>query len=252
MDIVSHDAVQVLDIAPGVVQLTMQDRTSRNTFSAALTVGLVNAFRRISADERYRAVVLTGYESYFCSGGTQEALLALHAGEGKFTDTNLYSLALECEIPVIAAMQGHAIGGGFVFGLFADCVVMSRESVYAANFMKYGFTPGMGATYVLPKKLGMGLAGEMLLSARTYRGAELEKRGVPFTVVPRAETLGTALQLATELAEKPRHSLVTLKNHLVAPLRAELPQVVAAELVMHEETFHRPEVRERIHRSFGR
>ncbi len=97
-------------------------------------------------------------------------------------------------------MQGHGIGGGLVFGLFADFVLLSRESIYTANFMKYGFTPVTGATYVL----GLGLAEEMLLSARTYRGADLEKRGIQFPVLPGVEVLQNAHQLARDLAEKPR------------------------------------------------
>jgi polyketide biosynthesis enoyl-CoA hydratase PksI len=244
-------AVQLHEIAPGIVQVTMQDRQSKNAFSAELVGGLLDAFKRIRAESRWRAVVLTGFDTYFCSGGTQEGLLSLQEGRGKFTDTNIYGLPLECDIPVIAAMQGHAIGGGFVLGLFADFVVMSRESIYTTNFMRYGFTPGMGATYVLPKKLGISLAEEMLLGARTYRGVELEKRGIPFTVLPRAEVLEHAYQLARDIAEKPRVSLVTLKSHLVAELRAQLPAVIDKEVSMHEQTFHQPEVRDRIHAMFG-
>jgi polyketide biosynthesis enoyl-CoA hydratase PksI len=175
----------------------------------------------------------------------------LQQGQGKFTDSSLYGLPLECRIPVVAAMQGHGIGGGFVFGLFADCVVLSRESVYTTNFMKYGFTPGMGATFVLPQKLGIGLAQEMLLTARTYRGVDLEKRGIVFPVLPRAEVLEHAHMLARDLAEKPRVSLITLKDHLVAGMRAALPAIIQKEVAMHEKTFHQPEVRERIQSSFG-
>lgn len=194
----------------------------------------------------------TGYDSYFASGGTQEGLLAIHDGKAKFNDLNIYSLALDCPIPVIAAMQGHGIGGGFVMGLFADFVVLSRESVYTANFMKYGFTPGMCATCILPEKLGFSLAEEMLLSARTFRGAELEKRGIPFPVLPWAEVLGYALELAREVAEKPRVSLITLKDHLVAHIREKLPGFIEKEVAMHEKTFHQADVRERIVTLFGK
>jgi polyketide biosynthesis enoyl-CoA hydratase PksI len=148
-------------------------------------------------------------------------------------------------------MQGHGIGGGFVLGMFADFPVLSRESVYTTNFMKYGFTPGMGATFILPQKLGIGLAEEMLIGARTYRGEELQKRGVPFPVLPRAQITEYVLELAASIAEKPRISLVTLKDHLVRPLRAGLPAVIQQEVAMHEKTFHLPEVRERIEVLFG-
>ncbi|MBC7984228.1 MAG: enoyl-CoA hydratase/isomerase family protein [Candidatus Obscuribacterales bacterium] len=248
----SSEVVQLLEIAPGIVQVTMQDRVNKNTFSPGLMTGLLSAFAQIRSNTSCRVVVITGYDTYFCSGGSQEGLLMLQEGQGKFTDTNLYSLPLECEIPVISAMQGHGIGGGFVFGLFADCVVLSRESIYTTNFMKYGFTPGMGATYVLPKKLGIGVAEEMLLSARTYRGADLEKRGIPFPVLPRVEVLAYAHQLARDLAEKPRMSLVTLKSHLVAEMRAQLPAMIEQEVAMHEKTFHQPEVKERIQSVFGK
>jgi len=248
----SSEVVELLEIAPSIVQVTMQDRLHKNTFSSELVIGLMGTFQRIRSDARYRVVILTGYDTHFCSGGTQEALLGLHEGRGKFTDVNIYSVPLDCEIPVISAMQGHGIGGGFVFGLFADCAILSRESVYTTNFMKYGFTSGMGATYILPKKLGIGLAEEMLLSARTYRGADLEKRGIPFPVLPRADVLPYAQQLARDLAEKPRVSLVTLKSHLVAEMRAQLPAVVAQEVTMHDQTFHPAEVKDLIRNGFGK
>ena len=165
---------------------------------------------------------------------------------------NIYRLALDCRIPVIAAMQGHGIGGGFALGLFADFIILSRESVYTTNFMKYGFTPGMGATYIVSKKLGFSLAQELLLNAGSYRGAELQKRGVPFPVVPRAEVMGYALALARQLAEKPRLSLITLKDHLVAPIREQLPKVIEQELAMHEKTFHQAEVKDRLITLFGK
>jgi polyketide biosynthesis enoyl-CoA hydratase PksI len=247
----ASSVVDIREVAPGVVQLTMQDREYRNTFSPALVAGLLGAFGDIGDDPRSRAVVLTGYDTYFCTGGTREALHRLHEGRGKFSDTNLYGLPLQCQIPVVAAMQGHGVGGGFVFGLFADVVVLSRESVYTTNFMKYGFTPGMGATHVLPAKLGIALAAEMLLSARNYRGQELADRGVPFTVLPRAEVLPHAVALAIEVAEKPREALVTLKAHLTRQLRGELPAVIEEEVAMHGVTFHRPLVGERIERLFG-
>jgi polyketide biosynthesis enoyl-CoA hydratase PksI len=248
----SIDVVEYQELAPGIVQIVMRDVASKNAFSAALVAGLAQAFDRIRDERRARVVVLTGYDSYFCSGGTHEELLALHQGHCRFTDLiGIYRAALDCEVPVIAAMQGHAIGGGFVFGLFADFVVLSRESVYTTNFMRFGFTPGMAATYLVPKKLGLGLGHEMLLSARTYRGADLEKRGVPFTVLPRSDVLAHAHQLAQDLADMPRASLVLLKNRLVADLREELPAHVEHELAMHEATLHTPEVAARIARTFA-
>lgn len=244
------DVVTLHEVEAGILQVTMQDRENKNTFSPALVEGLISAFDAIALDTRCKAVILTGYDSYFASGGTKAGLLELSEGKSKFSDRDFYSLALNCEVPVVAAMQGHGVGGGFVLGLFSDFPILSRESVYTTNFMKYGFTPGMGSTFVLPAKLGITLAEEMMLTARTYRGEELQRRGVPFPVLPRNEIADYALELARSLADKPRPSLVTLKDHLVAGLRAGLPAVIAQEEAMHAKTFGQPEVKDRIRAFF--
>ena len=244
--------VDLKDLGDGILQVTMQDRANKNTFSEELMAGMVDVFATIRARSEDKVVILTGYDSYFSTGGTESGLQDLSAGKGKFTDQDLYSLALNCPIPVIAAMQGHGVGGGFVMGLFADFVVMSRESVYTTNFMKYGFTPGMGATMIVPEKLGTALGHEMMLGAKNYRGEELKQRGVPYPVLPRAEVLPYAIELAKTLAQKPRVSLVTLKDHLVSGLREKLPGFIEKEVQMHEQTIHQPEVRALIEANFGR
>lgn len=247
----TQPVVHLHEIEEGIVQIIMEDRFHKNTFTEEFAHSLIQAFQSVADNASYKVVILTGYDNYFASGGTKEGLLAIYDGKMKFTDLNIYSLALDCRIPVISAMQGHGIGGGFVLGLFADFIILSRESLYTANFMKYGFTPGMGATYILEKKLGLPLAEELLLNADNYRGGELEKRGIPFPVLPREEVPEYALQLARQIAEKPRVSLITLKDHLVRKIRSELPSVIDLEIVMHEKTFHQPEVKERILQLFG-
>ncbi|WP_062085683.1 polyketide synthase [Caballeronia udeis] len=248
----SEPVVGIEELEAGIVLVRMQDRINKNTFTSELIDGLTQAFARISERTDCKVVVLSGYDSYFSSGGTKEGLRDLFEGKFKFTDKDLYSLALKCPVPVVAAMQGHGIGGGFVLGMFADLVILARESIYTANFMKYGFTPGMGATFILPIKLGIALAQEMMLSAANYRGEELQKRGVPFSVLPREQVLPHAVALARSLAEKPRASLVALKTHLAAPLREQLPRFIDEELALHELTFHQPEVKERIEALFGK
>jgi polyketide biosynthesis enoyl-CoA hydratase PksI len=244
-------AVVLEEVDHGIVKITMQDRVYKNGFSDALITGLAEAFARTQEESKNKVIILTGYGPYFSSGGTREKLLALHDGSSQFSDAPLYDLPLRCPIPVVAAMQGHGIGGGFALGLFADFVILSRESVYTTNFMKYGFTPGFGSTCVLRHKLGFALAEEMLMTANSYRGEELERRGVPFPVVPRAEVGERAITLARAIAEKPRTSLAALKEHLTESLRNDLKDAIAKEIAMHGETFHLPQVKERIKSLFG-
>jgi polyketide biosynthesis enoyl-CoA hydratase PksI len=235
-----------------IAVIEMADREGRNTFTRALVAGLGVALQRVADDRTIKVVVIHGYESIFCAGGTQEELLTLAEHKVTFDAHNFYRALLDCPVPVIAAMQGHALGGGLVFGLYADLVVMAQEAIYSANFMKYGFTPGMGSTLVLPMKLGAVLANEMLFSARGYHGGTLRERGIGIPVVPRAETVSTALKLANDLADKSDVALRLLKQAMNHRLLLDLPDAIAREKAMHETTFAQPDIIDRINQRFGR
>ena len=248
----AEDVVLLTRPADGIAVVELADREHSNLFSPALVRGLVEAFAALAADTALRAVVVHGYGSVFCPGGTRDELLGIFEGRVKFDDLPLYRLFLDCPVPVLAAMQGHALGGGLAMGLFADVVLLAEELLYSANFMKYGFTPGMGATLVIPARFGGLLATEMMFTAASYHGGELARRGVGCRVLKRAEVIPAALRLARDIADKPVVSVRMLKAHLAAPLRDALPGTVAAELAMHRTTFAQPVVRERIETMFGR
>lgn len=248
----SNETVNLTYPEAGIALVVMADRTARNTFSKALVQGLMTTFAQISEDPTVKVVVLHGYDNYFCCGGTQEELIHFYEGKMKFSDLPIYRLLLDCAVPTISAMQGHALGGGLAFGCFADLMVMAEESMYSANFMKYGFTPGMGATYILPYKLGALLGGEMLLSANHYHGGVLRARGIAAKVVKKHEVIPTAMALARDLANKPLVSLKLLKAHLTQQIKRELPAYIEQELAMHAISFAQPEVKERIETLFGR
>lgn len=242
--------VHLLEIQPDIALIKMEDRENKNLFTQQFMEELCDAFETAENNENYKVIIFTGYDNYFATGGTKETLLAIQEGQMTFLtedgNKNVYSLPLDCKIPVIAAMQGHAIGGGLSLGLFSDFIIMSRESIYSASFMKYGFTPGFGSTYIFPQKVGISLAEDFLITARTFRGDDLAKRGIPFEVYPRKDVLDKAIELAQILAEKPRISLITLKDNLVEDIRKNLPAAIEKELTMHQITFHQPEVKEKI------
>ncbi len=246
-----NEAVSLKRTENGIAIVALEDRVSKNTFSGTFVNGLLRVFAEIDVDTRLKAVVVHGYDSYFCCGGTKEELLNILEGKLQFTDAGFYDVFVRCKIPVIAAMQGHALGGGLALGCFADMIVLSEESLYSANFMRYGFTPGMGATYIIPRKFGECLGAEMLLAATSYHGGELRNRGATMPVVKREKVIETALGMAREIADKPRVALMELKRHLVKPIREALPGVIESELAMHRITFAQPEVRGRIETRFG-
>lgn len=246
------EVVSITEITEEIVQITMQDKVSRNTFSKELMQGLKQAFAIVNQNKAYKVVILIGYDSYFSCGGTPDELQQIYDGKLKFTELDFFTAPIDCEIPVIAAMQGHAIGGGLVFGCYADFQILGKENIYTANFMKYGFTPGMGATYMVPLRFGSSLGSEMIFTAESYRGGELQERGVSLHVVPKKEVRTEAITLAKKLAEKPRLSLVTLKKHMTSKIKRSLKDIFEQELEMHKITFHQPQVKENIKALFER
>lgn len=235
----------------GVVLVSLCERSSKNTFSPAFVEGVIAAFEHISSVPDYKVVVLTGYDNYFACGGTREGLLAIQSGRARFTDEQSYRMPLSCEIPVIAAMQGHAIGAGWTMGLFCDWAVYSEESTYQSPYMLYGFTPGAGSTLIFPQRLGRALSHEILLTARPFLGRELQQRTSAMPVLPRSAVLPYALALAEQLAQSDRNQLIAQKSARSAALRQLLPQVFAQELALHDRTFvNNPDVIANIARHF--
>lgn len=233
-----------------IATITIDDIPNKNCMSPEFFGGLRKVSEEIRSNTETKVVVFHGLGSYFCSGGNKQLLLDISEEKKKYTDIGFFHYLLDCDVPTIAAMQGHAIGGGLIFGMYADAIVMAEECIYSANFMHYGFTPGVGATIVIPEKCGKILGNEMLLSGKDYLGRELKERGISAHVVKKADVLQTAMSLAKNLAEKPLISLKILKHHLNIKLRNELPSIIAAELEMHRLTFTRPEVKARIEKLF--
>ncbi|TQV86004.1 non-ribosomal peptide synthetase [Aliikangiella coralliicola] len=221
----------------GILEIKMEDREAKNMHSDAILDGLIEVFSHIETAPDYKVIVLTGYDNYFSTGGTKDDLVAIQEGKAKFTDVKVYHLAMECKLPVIAAMQGHGIGAGWALGMFADFVFFSRESKYLSPYMNFGFTPGAGATLILPKQLGYDLARESLLTAQEIAGGELAARGLSIPVLPRKEVVPAAMALAKTLANNAREQLIGLKHQFTQQLHKPLEQTYELELAMHDKTF---------------
>lgn len=221
----------------GILVVKMEDREAKNMFSEAFIEGMNEVFEHVENTSTYKAIVLTGYDNYFASGGTKETLLAIQEGKTKFTDNRIYQISMTCKIPVIAAMQGHGIGAGWAMGMFADFVLFSEENRYFSPYMNYGFTPGAGATFIFPEKIGHDLARETLMTAQEYAGKELKERGLFMSVLPKEQVASAALDLARQIANRSRSSLVAFKHQQTQHLYAPLEETYKHELAMHEKTF---------------
>ncbi len=231
----------------GVSWMKMNDAKGRNIFSAEFIEEFLDALEDLEQNARPRVLVLSGLPDVFCGGAEKKALLDLCEGKMAVRDLVICERLLEVPFPVVAAMEGHAIGGGLAVGFCCDIVLAARESRYGAVFMSLGFTPGMGTTTLLAELVGPFLANEMMFTGKRFRGSELEGRGTHINyILPRAEVLAKARDIAEQIAEKDARSLSLLKHALGVKKKKLLVDARLQEDLMHRITFSFPETRRRI------
>ncbi|GAB3227114.1 hypothetical protein GCM10027447_17910 [Glycomyces halotolerans] len=234
----SEGTVRTRRLDDGIFHLTLDAPSGLLTdeATAELRAGLDAAVA-----DGARAVVISGTGDVFSAGADRDALRSLRDGSAHFTDAPfVYEGLASCPVPVIAAMNGHASGGGLAFGLHADMVVMSRDSVYSANFVAHDITPGMGATYIIEQRFGRTLAREMLYTGRTYTGAELERRGASVAFADHDRVLDEALAMASGVARRDATIVGTLKANLGRRSLDEMAPVIENESHMHRDLFENP------------
>jgi enoyl-CoA hydratase/carnithine racemase len=211
------------------------------------------ALAQLANDCAVRAVVLEGGDRYFLAGASRAALLESNRRNDAMGYAAVASRALlALPIPVVAAAAGHAIGGGLLVALWCDVAVLADESLYGANFMALGFTPGMGATHAVPEAFGEPLGRELLFTGRLLTGREIRDACCPLShaVRPRAQVLDHALSRARAIAEAPRQALMLLKQNLVTRRCEALERALRAEAGAHATLFTQAETFEEIARRY--
>jgi polyketide biosynthesis enoyl-CoA hydratase PksI len=233
--------VRVADLEAGIAELTLDDAEHDNRLSDRLCDELLLALGELAGRPALKVVLLRGRPDVFCAGATRQALQRVLSGTLHVKDLLLSRPMLDFPVPIVGALEGHAVGGGLVLALCCDLLVAARDKRYGMNFTSMGFTPAMGTTTLLPAAVGRGVAAEMTLTARYYRGRDLAGTGLFNRVVPAGEVLDTALGLARRIAQQPRHALVWCKESLALPRRRLLREAMSHEHLMHRVCFGRPE-----------
>jgi len=238
-------------VEEGIAALTLTDAPDKNAFSEPFIEQLLARLDEVAGNEAIRVCLLRGLPEVFCAGAHQDLLLELADGKMAPTDIILTKVMLDLPIPTIAAMEGHAVGGGLALGLCCDVVLLARESRYGCSFMNLGFTPGMGITRLLAQAVGDYVANEMLFGGQMFKGRHFEGRGGINYVLPRDEVWPRALKLARRIADKPRHALTLLKRYQSLEKRRTFEQTRTVESFMHELSFAQPETARLIRENYA-
>ena len=231
----------------GIATLKMQDVDGRNLFSDRLVEEVISALDELEERVKPSVVVLCGLQEVFSGGAEKKALMDLAEGKLVVKDLLISEKLINTTFPVIAAIEGHAMGGGLVMALCCDIVIASLEARYGAVFMTMGFTPGMGCTTLLQELVGPYIANEMMYTGKRFKGKELSSKGTNINYfLPRAEVLSKARDVALQIADKNIESVRLLKYTLCARKKKLLIDARLQEDLMHRLSFGFPETKETI------
>ena len=220
-----------------VATVTLNRPEALNALSLQLTVDLLAACRK-AADDRARAVVLTGNGRAFCSGGDLREMQSMWQREGRieaFLEDPLAALhgvikfIRETPVPFIAAVNGVCAGAGTNFALACDLIVAADNATFNEAFVRIGLSPDCGGTFFLPRAVGEKLAAELFMLGGTVDAARALQIGMINRVVADESLLDEAHALAAKLAAGPTGSIGRIKRMLNASYSNDLDAQLALE-----------------------
>ena len=218
----------------GVAVLRLNRPESLNALDRTLVEALAGALEKATADPTVRAIVLSGEGGAFCSGADlKEALRELDAGlslgERLASFQKSIRLIASAAQPVLAAVDGPAVGFGADLALACDIRVLSERAYFEEKFVAIGLMPDGGGTFHLPRLLGFGRALELLLLGERIDAGRALELGLTSRVLPPGEHLEAALTLAARLAEGPPLALAAIKRATRASVDGTLAEALARE-----------------------
>ena len=209
-------------VADHVATITLNRPDKRNALNHAAYAELETAFRAAVVDAEVRCVIVTGTDPAFCSGDdVREILAAPRPVEATPTSpvirhqpTPAAMAALECDKPVIAAVNGAAVGWGMELALYADIRIASEAARFAELFIKRGLVCDVGGFYRLPAIVGPAKAAELLFTGDPIDAAEALRIGLVSEVAPHADLMTRARAMAARIAVNPPLALRYMKDGL--------------------------------------
>jgi enoyl-CoA hydratase/carnithine racemase len=208
----------------GHVAIAEVNRPPNNHVSVELMRDLADALRDLDGENECRAVVLATAGRVFCGGADLTAPAGI-GGAGMEGINPLYVEAVRLfsnKKPIVAAVQGAAVGAGLGLALVADFRVAAPEARFTANFVKLGFHPGFGLSHTLPRLVGLQRAALMMETGRRIPGEEAVAWGLADQLAPLDELRAAAIALAAEIAENAPLAVQSTR----ATLRAGLAEAV--------------------------
>lgn len=247
----SYETIR-FDVSEGIATLTFNRPEKRNALNLEMRREIADAIQRVNLDGDIRALILMSSGGSFCSGGDiatmQTRVPGADAGRRRMRDNwDWVKELVAMDRPVIAAVDGAAVGAGFNIALAADFILATPRAYFCESFAKIGLVPDLGGLYLLPRIVGLQRAKELMLSGREIDAATALSYGIAMEVVPAGSALERAMELSRALAQaSPLAAAMTktaLNNSLNSDMRSMLELEATSQGVAFSSDWHREAVR---------
>ena len=210
------DYEQILyEVDDGVAVVTLNRPEKLNAMTALMGAEMADVMAEADADDAVRAVVVTGAGRAFCAGADLGSGKDFAGGWGGVERKYRRMMPMQVRKPVIAAINGPAVGAGLTWPLQADIRYVASDAKLAFAFVRRGVLPELASHVILPRLAGLARASELLLSGRTFLGEEAVQYGVATQSFPKDEVLPAAMELARDIAVNAAPLPVALAKHLI-------------------------------------
>ena len=236
-----------------IVTITLNRPDTRNALSGDIIDGLVDSFKKADRDKNVGCVILTGAGKSFSSGGNLQEIKDMttkdNMSQSQLEDWYRFGIQKipltmnSIDVPVVAAINGHAIGAGNDLCTMCDIRIAGEDAKFSESFLRIGIIPGDGGSWFLPKIIGLSRASEMILTCDVLNAEKALAWGLVSQVVSNEELLKKANEIATKIAEQPpeasRRAKRLLRMSQNVPLDKALEMAASQQSILQMMDDHR-------------
>jgi len=219
----------VTECSGNILSIQLNRPAKKNAMTSSMYITMAELLNGAAKDDQIRVVLWHAAGNSFSAGNDIEDFLKNPPGQGESPQAQLIHALIDFEKPLIAAVQGAAIGGGTTMLAHCDFVYAAESAKFQLPFVNLALVPEFGSSYLLPLRFGYARAAELILLGKPFDASRAAELGLVTQVVPDQSLLATATETARTLAAKPAAAVQASKRLMKRALREQLEQAVKLE-----------------------
>jgi enoyl-CoA hydratase/carnithine racemase len=234
----------VAERSGNILRIQLNRPTKKNAMTSSMYITMAELLNGAAKDDQIRVVLWHGAGNTFSAGNDIEDFVKNPPGPGESPQAQLIDALINFEKPLVAAVQGAAIGGGTTMLAHCDFVYAGESAKFQLPFVNLALVPEFGSTYLLPLRFGYTRAAELILLGKPFDASRAAELGLVTQVVPDQSLLATTTETARTLAARPAAAVQASKRLMKRALREQLEQAVKLELEVFAEQVRSDEAKQ--------